>query len=115
MIGDLSHDPEYTTTNEGIAATTGVYYMENWNERGRLYLVNTAGDVLAMADSRETQDRWIRGFDVGNDHIYTIYEAEVEGVNSDYRVYRIAAYDPYLMLLQCTEPFILDSVEQVKS
>ena len=115
VIGDLSHDPEYTTTNEGIAATTGVYYMENWNELGRLYLVNTAGDVLAMADSGETQDRWIRGFDVGNDHIYTIYEAEVEGVNSDYRVYRIAAYDPYLMLLQCTEPFILDSVEQVKS
>ena len=114
-ISDIAHDPEYTEYNEGIAATTGVYYEENWNQLGRLYLINGAGDVLRMVNSANLHMEKIHCIEIGNDKVYAIYSRDYEYMNDDYHIYRIAVYTPYLELTQATDMFLIDSDETVTS
>ena len=95
-MSEISHDPEYTEYNEGVAATTGNYFMENWNRLGRLYLVNSTGDVLNMTDSGVVDMSLIQRIDVANDSVYAIFTSTYQYVKDIYRVYRIASFSPTL-------------------
>ena len=114
-MSEISHDPEYTEYNEGVAATTGNYFMENWNRLGRLYLVNSTGDVLNMTDSGVVDMSLIQRIDVANDSVYAIFTSTYQYVKDIYRVYRIACFSPTLEYKGATDYFVLDAVEDVKS
>lgn len=114
-LENVTHDPEYTEYNEGIATTTGYYFMENWNRLGRLYLINNMGDVLYMTNSGPVEMSVIDNIEVANDNVYAIYSSSYEYVKDIYKVYRIATYTPYLELTGASDPFVLDADEDVSS
>lgn len=114
-VSDVTHTPEYTIHNKGIAANTGIYYMENWNRLGRLYLINDMGDVLYMTDSRSVKADMIHSINIANDRIYAVYSMEAPLINDTSEVYRVGLYSPYLELVGQTDPFIIDADEMVRS
>lgn len=114
-VDDIRHDPEYTEYSQGIAATQGVYFIENWNERGRLYLMNSSGDVLHMTDTSPLEMQWICSIEVANDSLYAVCASDYIYEKQEYTLYRVAVYDPNLALISATAPFIISSDEIMSS
>ncbi len=115
VTGDIVHVPEYTEFNNGISATTGNYYMENWNHKGRLYLVNRSGDVLDMTNSSDVDMDMIHSIDIANDSIYAVYSMVYKFSEDEYHIYKVASYSPDLKLMAYTGDFLIDGDETVKS
>jgi hypothetical protein len=82
--GTIVHTPEYTEFNDGISATTGSYFIENWNKKGRLYLINRSGDVLEMTNSGELNMDMIHNIDIANDSVYASYSTVREYAEEKY-------------------------------
>ncbi len=114
-VDDIAHQPEYTEFNEGIAATTGVYHIENWNGKGRIYLINNKGDVLAMTNTGIVGMDMIETIEVANDSLYAVSSSMYGDEDATYSLFRISVYDPYLRLISVTDPFVLDTDEEVTS
>lgn len=115
MAGTIVHTPEYTEFNDGISATTGSYFIENWNGKGRLYLINRSGDVLEMTNSGELNMDMIHNIDIANDSVYASYSTVREYAEEKYYIYSIACYTPDLKLLSYTPDFLMDDNEVLKS
>ena len=112
-MGNVSHDPEYTSYDEGIASNTGVYFMENWNERGRLYQLDDKGDVLEMQNSGVVGMHYIDAIEIANDSVYALY-SDFRNIGGDtYNTYVIASHTSSLELAAVTDPFIIDITENV--
>ena len=114
-VDDIRHEPEYTEFSKGIAATSGVYFMENWNKKGRIYLINSTGDVLGMANTGVLGTDAMSCIEVANDSVYAVSTAVYAGESDGYAVYKISLYDAYLDLVSATAPFVLDEDEEVES
>lgn len=114
VIGNGRHEPEYTGFSKGVATTTGVYFYENWNEKGRVYLINAAGDVLKMTDSGAAGMDSVEGADVANGSVYVIYGREAQD-EDEVVTYRIVQYDPQFEFISRTHPFVIDADEDVRS
>ncbi len=113
--GNMKHDPQYTEFNEGIAATTGYYFVENWNKKGRFYLINRNGDVLRMVNSDGVAKDKIHNIDIANDSVYALYSSVMEYAGTSFHIYRIACYDPNLNLVSATPDFLIDDDERTTS
>ena len=112
-MGNVSHDPEYTSYDEGIASNTGVYFMENWNERGRLYQLDDKGDVLEMQNSGVVGMHYIDAIEIANDSVYALY-SDFRNIGGDtYNTYVIASHTSSLEPVAVTDPFIIDITENV--
>ncbi|MBO5550874.1 MAG: hypothetical protein J5966_02850 [Lachnospiraceae bacterium] len=114
FIRKMPHDPEYTSYDSGIASTTGVYFMENWNERGRLYLLDDKGNVLEMQNSGAVEMRSIEAIEIANESVYAVYSSTRNVAGEVYNVYVTASYTPSLELVSQTDPFMLDTSEEVR-
>ncbi len=112
---NLDHNPEYTAYNQGIATTTGVYFMENWNKYGRIYRINESGDVLNMVSARDIKMDYVHAIEVANDKVYAVYSVNIPLIKEDYKIYRVAIYGPYLEIINASKPFIIDSDERISS
>ena len=49
----VKHDPEYRADSFAAYTDNGVYFMENWNKKGRVYRVHSSGKVMAMTTEAE--------------------------------------------------------------
>ncbi|MCR5747819.1 MAG: hypothetical protein K6G03_08930, partial [Lachnospiraceae bacterium] len=114
-ISHMKHDPEYTSYNDGIATTAGVYFMENWNQSGRVYLMEDTGDVLHMINSKAVGMDEVNAIEVANDSLLAVFSSVYTVDDRPYGVYRVGLYDPDMQILSITDPFLIDADERVRA
>ena len=109
-LSGMSHDPEYTIADSGIATNSGVYFGENWNEKGLIYLINTDGDVKAMVNSEDLGEQFFDDLCLGDNGIYALFSSLETTKDGDIvRVFRIFSFTQDLKVMGSTERFLLDT------
>ncbi|MCR5774430.1 MAG: hypothetical protein K6G42_05040 [Lachnospiraceae bacterium] len=114
-MSEVQHNPEYTEYNEGVATNSGVYFAETWNGKGRIYLLNNAGDVLQMTDTGQLEMTRVHRIEVANDKVYAICSLVRSYKGDVYHINRVAAYSPELTLMAVSDPFLIDIDERISS
>jgi len=109
-LSGMSHDPEYTIADSGIATNSGVYFGENWNEKGHIYLINSDGDVKAMENSEDLGEQSFEDLCLGDNGIYALFSSLEPTKDGDIvRVFRIFSFTQDLKVMGSTDRFLLDS------
>ena len=107
------HDPEYTVDTSGVAATNGVYFSENWNGEGYLYLINSDGSVKYMMGAEDLKEKESNGFCLFEGRIYALFSSVVEHDGMIDSVYRLFMMDPDFRVVAATGKFKLDYYDVV--
>ncbi|MBQ9549535.1 MAG: hypothetical protein IJU87_01860 [Lachnospiraceae bacterium] len=108
-LSSMRHDPEYTIADSGIATNSGVYFGENWNEKGLIYLINSDGDVKAMVNSDDLGEESFDDLCLGDNGIYAMFSSlEATDDGDIVRVFRIFSFTQDLRVMGSTDRFILD-------
>ena len=101
---------EYTSYTDGVYYGDSVYLAENVAGCGRIFYMDTDGDVLKIFSSKEVEEERIENIDVNTTGVYavlstlqTIKEEKEETVT----FYRIVLLDHNLNLLSQTQRFRL--------
>lgn len=108
------HDPEYTSETSGVAATNGVYFSENWNGEGYIYLINSDGSVKYMMGSKDVKENQIDGFCLFEGRIYALFHSMIEHSGRVDIVYRMFMMDPDFRVLAATDKFLLNYDDEVR-
>lgn len=112
-LSDLRHDPQYTAFNDATATTAGVYYTENWNDSGHVYLIENSGKVISMFDSLTVNTDRVHQIDVVNGDVYVLFSAPMTEDDTTYTIYKIAQLDSKLKLNLVAENIRIDDYEIV--
>ena len=109
LVNEVHHDPEYTAQSSAVYTDEyGVFFMENWNDQGRIYRVDQSGDVLAMAASGSMNMDRGEKLTFFNGRLYVLFSSGRTDQDGTYITYRIAAYDQDLDAIGVTELFTID-------
>ena len=105
---EMDHNPEYTAYNKAVLTSAGVFYMENWNNTGYIYLVNDTGNVLAMTTSKGQDMEQARVITASVDGVYALYSTSTYDESGTFDVYAVARYDSRLKLTGITDLFYIE-------
>ena len=105
---EIRHKPEYTVETGAVSSDSGVFFMENWNLKGRLYRIGTGGEVLAITDSGKVKMDRGEQVAVFNGKVYAVYSSERSDKDGAFTAYRIVSYDMELDPTGVSDVFILE-------
>ena len=114
IVGELSdelhHDPEYTAQSSAVYTDdSGIFFMENWNDMGRLYRIERDGNVLEVTGSKAVKMAVSEEVAYYNGKVYALYSSEQKDPDGAYTNFRIAVYDTDLKLESVTDLFTIDN------
>ncbi len=120
IVGDLAdeikHDPEYTAQSSAVfTEDAGIFFMENWNDMGRLYRMDTSGKVLFVTGSKSVKMDASEDLVYYDGKLYALFSAEREDDDGTFTTYRIAVYDMELELTGVSGEFVIDNTLRVSS
>ncbi|MCR5594687.1 MAG: hypothetical protein K6G12_02460 [Lachnospiraceae bacterium] len=112
---NVTVDIEYTSYSDAVYSGNKVYLAQNVAGSGRLFRMDTDGDVLDMFSSTEAKEERIEAIDVTGEGVYALLstmqsaeEGSVLGSETGVAVfYRIVSLDQSLKLQYETETFVL--------
>ena len=113
---EIHHDPEYTVESSAVATDDfGIFFMENWNDMGRLYRIEDSGKVLHMNGSSSVNMETSEDVTFYNGRVYALFSAENSDKDGTFRTYRVGAFDENLKLISISDLFTLDNSWTVSS
>ena len=116
LIDEMHHDPEYTSGSSAVYTDEfGVFFMENWNDLGRLYRIDSSGKVLSMAGSGSVEMDKAEQVAFSDRKVYALYSKKDQDKDGEYLLYRVASYDEELSPVSVSGLFTLDSSWKVSS
>ena len=116
LADELHHDPEYTAQSSAVYTDDfGVFFMENWNGRGRLYRIEDSGKVRAITGSGSVKMDRSEAVAVSNGRVYGLFSSENTDPDGSYHTYRIGVYDEDLKLAGVSGLFTIDEAWTVSS
>ena len=116
LLNEVHHDPEYTAQSSAVYTDDfGVFFMENWNDMGRLYRIGENGSVLHMTDSGNFKLDKAEKLAYHDRKLYALYSSERKDSEGTYPVYRIVSYDESLDPVRISDYFTIDKTLSVCS
>ncbi len=114
-IAHFGHDPQYTIDSPAVVTNNGVYFAENWNDEGHIYLVDSSGNVKYMAVGEAATGGGIRGLCIAEGNVYAIFSIfafdDKDEVVQKCKIYKMS---PSLKISGETGYFAIDSAENVR-
>ncbi|MBO6137305.1 MAG: hypothetical protein J6O71_01710 [Lachnospiraceae bacterium] len=112
-LTDLNHDPEYTAFSSGVATNRGVYYTENWNGYGYIYLLDNDGKVLDLFASSTVGEKRILDIYVYNGDLYVLLSTNYTYEDEEFTLHKIVRLDNKMNPVALVENIIIESDETV--
>ncbi len=96
----LIHDPDFTEATYGAATTNGVYFAENWNDKGWIYNLGFNGKVKSMMNSGQVYENYVDDLVVSNGMVYGLFSSFIINDDDYDFIYNIVEMDSNLKPLR---------------
>ncbi|MCR4591204.1 MAG: hypothetical protein K5668_10340 [Lachnospiraceae bacterium] len=115
-ITNLKHEPQYTYDSPAVVTNNGIYFGENWDGSGHLYLINSDGSIKYMTDSNGVGEKRISAVTIADGYVYALY-GTVTLINDDepHVCYRLVKMTPDLKVTGVGDHFTINYLESVVS
>ena len=112
-LTDLSHDPEYTAFSSGVATNKGIYFTENWDGNGYVYLLNNDGKVLNLFKSSSVGEKKVIDIYVHNGSLYVLLATDYREEDEDFTLYKIVRLNDKMRAEAIVENILIELDETV--
>ena len=112
-LTDLTHEPEYTAFSSGVATNKGIYFTENWNGNGYVYLLDHEGKVLKVFTSASVDEKKVLDIYVYNGALYVLLATDYTDDDETFTLHKIVRLNDRMKAEAMVENIIIELDETV--